>query len=31
VSDPGKLAGVLSRAFTANAPRLIEVMIDGTV
>ena len=31
VTDPGSLGDVLRRGFSANAPRLVEVIIDGTV
>ena len=31
VDDPAKLKGVLETAFAARAPRLVEVVVDGTV
>ncbi len=31
VTDPTKLAGALQEAFAARAPRLIEIVVDGTV
>ena len=31
VTDPASLQATLARAFNSGAPRLVEVVVDGTV